>query len=211
MLFYAQNSQALLKLWLWAKHIVIFHSQYFQEDFKVKAHINHSNSTVQSTFPTVGKTTLSQAGDATLAIGLVQINQNVWNSKHECLVSWCSFDTWTPRLTVDILGFVTGIVIQKTFFWNLFTQREKDFDVNCRLSSLCFPLKSVNSCKMSNRFKTNLKTFLLDETAWNFCPSHNDTGWSITDWHSRHFFSVSWKRKPWENPPSSKLQLSTLW
>lgn len=45
----------------------------------------------------------------------------------------------TTRLTVDILGFVTGIVIQK-LFQNLFIEREKDFDVNYKLSPSVFLL-----------------------------------------------------------------------
>lgn len=83
---------------------------------------SRTSSTTQ--IPTVGKTALGQAGDITLAMGPGQIYQNVWNSKHKSLVSWCSFNTWTPRLTVDIPGFVVGVATQ-TLLQNLFAFSER--------------------------------------------------------------------------------------
>lgn len=93
---------------------------------KVKAHIiiNHSLAQQQRPhIPTVGKTTPGQAGDTTLATGPGQIYQNLWNSKHESLVSRFSFSAWSPRLTVDIPGFVAGMATQ-THLQDLFWERK---------------------------------------------------------------------------------------
>lgn len=81
------------------------------EDFKVKAHI-------MLWIPTPG-----QAGDKRLAIWPGRTYQNIWNSGAESLQHWCSFSTWTPTLTVHILGFVAGTVLQ-TFLQNVLTFSE---------------------------------------------------------------------------------------
>lgn len=92
----------------------------FQEDFIVKIQINHKVVHYQSPqIPTVGKTTLGQAG--TLAAGPGQIYQNFLKRQtYESLVSWCSFNTWNPTLTDDVPGFVAGAA-EQTLFQNLIT------------------------------------------------------------------------------------------
>lgn len=63
---------------------------------------------------------------------------------YESLVSWCSFNTWNPRLTDDVPGFIAGVE-EQTVFQNLiiFSVRRKNFELWIHLplfSSYIYPL-----------------------------------------------------------------------